>query len=133
MQGKERQTRKGRYYKKLPDARIYTTNAEHLDPDAVPVPFVYEVIDPSSYEYKHILQNVISGQAATLTIKTNQNKGWQTRSHVVTMEGELHLIVSVTPDTRAVTPEAAGMFAHPIGTEYILRLLKVENPRGLGL
>lgn len=131
MLGKGHQTRRGRYYKTLPEARIYTTNPANLDADAVSVPFVYEVIDPESYEYRHVLQNVISGHGSTLTIKTNQNIGWQARSYVVTMEGELHLILSVTPDTRSATPEAAAMFAQPIGTEYILRLRKIENPRGI--
>lgn len=132
LEGKGRQTRKGLYYKELPEARIYTTSAADLHPDAVPVPFVYEIIDPDAREYRHILQNVISGQAATLTIKTNQDKGWKAQSHVVTMDGELHIIVSVTVDTRSTTPEASGMFARPIGTEYILRLRTVDNPRGIG-
>lgn len=131
MQGRYYQTRTGKYFERLPEARLFIESSSDIDAAAVGVPFDYEVVDPFEYQYKHLLQNVIDNDGAIGTIKTREQLNFKNRSYIVTMEGEMFQIVSITPDTRAAQREAARILPIPLGTEYIIRFVEVDNPRGL--
>ena len=127
MQGKYYQLECGKYYKKIPKA-FETVSETAQDPDTVGVPFDYETLDPTEWHYKQLLQNLIDKQAASVTIKTKTALEWRDNGYISTMDGRLYSIISVTEDVRAASREARSLFAVPVGTEYIIRLVEIDNP-----
>ena len=131
MQGKFYQLETGKYYKRLPKATT-PGSGEMQDPDTVGIPFDYETLDPTEWHYKQLLQNIIDAQGATVTIKTKSALEWRNNGYIVAMSGNLYRIISVTEDVRAATPEARALFAMPVGTDFVIRLIEVDNPWGVG-
>jgi hypothetical protein len=101
------------------------------DPETVGIPFDYETLDPTEWHYKQLLQNLIDTEAASVTIKTKTALDWRNNGFIVTMDGRLYRIISVTEDIRATSVEARAIFAVPVGTVYLLRLIEIDNPWGL--
>ena len=66
-----------------------------------------------------------------MTIKTKEHLEWRNNGYILTMDGRLCRIISVTEDVRAASLEARAMFAIPIGTEFVIRLVEVDNPWGI--
>lgn len=130
MQGKFYQLETGKYYKKLPTARVPEKTIRQ-DPDTVGIPFDYETLDPTEWHYKQLLQNIIDAQGATVTIKTKSALEWRNNGYIVAMSGTLYRIISVTEDVRAASAEARALFAVPVGTDYVIRLVEVDNPWGI--
>jgi hypothetical protein len=130
MQGKYFQLQCGKYYKKIPAAQI-PSNDTIQDPDTVGVPFDYETLDPTEWHYKQLLQNLIEAQAATVTIKTKARLDWRNNGFISAMDGHLYKIISVTEDVRSATHEARALFAVPVGAEYVIRLVEIDNPWGI--
>ena len=127
MRGKFYQLECGKYYIKLPTS----SQTERQDPDTVGIPFDYETLDPTEWHYKQLLQNLIDAQAATATIKTTDRLEWRNNGYIVAMDGRLYRIISVTEDVRAASREARALFAVPVGTEYVIRLVEIDNPWGV--
>ena len=130
MQGKFYQLETGKYYKKLPTAKV-PGDSTVQDPDTVGIPFDYETLDPTEWHYKQLLSNIIDAQGATVTIKTKSALEWRNNGYIVAMSGNLYRIISVTEDVRAASPEARALFAIPVGTDFVIRLVEVDNPWGI--
>lgn len=131
MEGKYAKTHTGRYFERLPDTVTYPATIEDIYNLSEGQDFDYEVVDPTAWRYKTLISNLEDTQAADATIKTCEALVWKVKKHVVLDTGRLMLIISVTEDVSAVEREAARLMPVPIGTEYILRLIEVENPWGL--
>lgn len=128
--GKFFQTFSGRYYPSLPRVGVVASqedaesvvDARHFD---------YEEIDPESYSYRQLLQNLIDKDGAEMTIKTTAAHDWRIGGYVALDDGKLYTILSMTRDTRAASKQAAELMPIPVGTEYVIRLVSYVNPRGL--
>lgn len=131
MQGKYFQLQSGKYYKRLPTAVMPAAESAPQDPDTVGIPFDYETLDPTEWHYKQLLQNIIDAQGATLTIKTKSALDWRNNGYIAAMSGNLYRIISVTEDVRAASSEARALFAVPVGTEFVIRLVEIDNPWGI--
>ena len=126
-QGRYFQTQAARYYRVLPTPQAKDVPSHEQDPQ----PFEYEALDPTEWHYRQLLQNLIDKEAASFTIKTKTRLLWRVGAQIVTMDGRLYKIISVTEDVSASSRQARRMFAVPLGTEYVLRLVEVENPWGV--
>ena len=130
--GKYFQTHTGRYFEHLPqvlpdgiqsDEDLYKLESSRdLD---------YEYVDPTEWHYKTLLTNLTESEMASATIKTNTDLKFKVKSFVLLDSGRLCQILSVTEDTAAAQREAARLMPIPVGTEYVIRLLEVENPWGI--
>ena len=123
---KHKYTFHGRYYPSLPKSTLNPSVYDHV----TPTPFEYEVIDPFKYEYRNLLSNLTEKEGADCTIKTRTHIAWKNGAYVALSDGTLYQIQSYTVDPRETNKQAARLVPVPTGTTYILRLLKVDNPRG---
>ena len=130
--GRYNQTHTGRYFKQLPH-NAYVPDGEGIyDIDATTAVDVdYEYVDPTSWHYKTLLSNLIETEAANATIKTREPIKYSAKSYFLLDNGRLCRILSVTEDTASAQREAARLLPIPVGTEYVIRLVEVENPWGL--
>lgn len=131
LQGRAAQTNPGTYYEKLPEALPFFTNAADLYKDAAGTPIDYEYVDPTEYHYKSLLGNMIDKDGATTTIKTRDALEYRVGGYIVLADGGLYAIISVTRDTSAASKQAMRFSSIPLDTEYVIRLVQVENPREL--
>lgn len=121
-EGRYYQTYSGRYYQALP----------YLDPDAPPAIFFdYEYIDLDSRAYRHIVQNITDDKAADVSIKTRAQLNFRANQYISLEDGRLFAILSVAIDRASASREAARLFPLPMHSEFIIRLVEVDNPRGL--
>jgi hypothetical protein len=91
----------------------------------------YEYVDPTEWHYKTLLSNLTETEAASATIKTTEPLKYNPRAFFLLDNGRLCQMLSVTEDTAAAQREAARLMPVPIGTEYVIRLLEIENPWGI--
>lgn len=122
QEGRFNETYTGRYYALIP----------YLVETAAPaVIFDFEFVDTDNRAYRTILQNVTTDEAADVVIKTREQLPFKARQHVSLEDGRLFTIISVSIDRSTVSKEAAKLYPLPIGSELILRLVEIDNPRGL--
>lgn len=117
---KDEEVLTGTYYKRRP-----TTT------DDGGVTFNYDVVDESDRAYSALL-NTLQTEQAMQTIKTNDLCGFKIKGYVVTQDGVLWQITSILK--KIVKPEnkqALRILKQTIETEYIIRLLAVDNPMEL--
>ena len=122
QEGKFNQTYTGKFYELIPYLSEKAPSA---------VLFDYEYIDSETKAYKHILQNVTDDEAADLAIKTREQLPFKARQHVSIADGRLFAIISVSIERSSASREAARLSPLPLGSEIVLRLIEVENPRHL--
>ena len=131
--GRYYQTHTGRYFESLPHNTKTTNNTDLLyEIDETAARDVdYEYVDPTEWHYKQLLSNLTESEMASATIKTSEPLRCKPRSYFLLDNGRLCQMLSVTEDTQAAQREAARLLPVPVGTEYVIRLIEVENPWGL--
>lgn len=120
----------GRYYAELP-----LSNNEFsagVQESAAPLKFTYEYVNPTERRYASVLGNIISQDGADTTVKTRAPHEFVPNGYVALRDGFLYQIRSVTTDTTDIPKQAARILLLPRGTAKILRLLKVDDPWGIG-
>lgn len=131
LQGRATQTNPGEYYERLPEAITFPTTEADLYNEAVSVAIDYEHVDPTEYHYRSLLGNLIDKDGATTTIKTRDNLDYKVGGYIVFSDGGLYAIISVTRDVSSASKQAMRFNAVPLDTEFVIRLVQVENPRGI--
>lgn len=130
--GKFFQTHTGRFYEQLPTILPNGVTApEDLYRLVTGVDVDYEYVDPTEWHYKTLLSNLTETEAASATIKTTEPLKYNPRAFFLLDNGRLCQMLSVTEDTAAAQREAARLMPVPVGTEYVIRLLEIENPWGI--
>ena len=120
LQIKDEEVLTGTYYKRRP-----LTLADGGDV------FQYDIVDESDTSYSNILNN-LQTEKSVQTIKTNDVCGFKVKGYVVTQDGLFWQITGILK--KMVKPEnkqALRILKQTIETEYILRLIEVDNPMGL--
>lgn len=118
----------GRYEKTLLGS-YYATQQDKA------IAFDYEIIDPKTVDFD-TMQNLSVSQFSTTAIKSN-DPFWQDimrekkKGFVALQTGGLFEITQIRQDTGKVSKEAYRTQTLPIGTEYVLRLVEVDNPFNL--
>lgn len=128
LEGRFEQTCPGTYYVKKPRAVL---NYESAQDGVEGKPLDYEFIDPTSYHYRSILGNMTDTTSIICAIKTKDNYDYKIGGYIVLSDGRLCTINAVTQDTSKTAKQARRMFPIPLGTEFIIRLIEVDNPRGI--
>ncbi len=117
----------GKYFERLPENITFLRTVEDLGKVEEGLDFDFEFVDATSWRYKQLFSNVTESEYGGATIKSNEDLPWKAKGFVLLDNGRLYVITQVTEDTDAVPREAARIFPVPVGTDYVLRLVEVEN------
>ena len=130
--GRFNTTHTGRYFERLPDTVASPTTVKELYALEEGRDFDYEIVNPEERQYKMLISNLSDSDGATETIKSLYCLPWKNKAFVLTDDGVLYSIISIIKDTSSAENEAARFMPVPVGTEYILRLIEIENPWEIG-
>ena len=92
--------------------------------------FNYEYVDTSTRAYRRLFSNMQSFEAGEVAIRTNDLLPWKAKCYFMTADGALYRILEVQKDRRAAPKQAMRLLGTPLGTEFVIRAVNVENPWG---
>lgn len=92
--------------------------------------FNYEYVDTSTRAYRRLYANYQSFEAGEVAIRTNDLLPWNAKCYFMTAEGALYRILDVQKDYQAAPKQAMRLLGTPLGTEFVIRAVNVENPWG---
>lgn len=90
--------------------------------------FNYEYVDTSTRAYRRLYANYQSFEAGEVAIRTNDLLPWNAKCYFMTAEGALYRILDVQKDYQAAPKQALRLLGTPLGTEFVIRAVNVENP-----
>ena len=117
---KDEEVLTGTYYARLP-----LSNKDNG------IPFQYDIVDEKDKSYTTLL-NTLQTEQSLQTIKTNDMCGFKVKGYVATQDGLLWQISGLIK--RIIKPnnkQALRILKESIETEYVIRLIEVDNPMGL--
>lgn len=94
------------------------------------IKFTYEYVDTSTRAYRRLFSNMQSFEAGEVAIRTNDLLPWDAKCYFMTADGQLYRILQVQKDFSVAPKQALRMLSTPLGTEYVIRAVNVENPWG---
>ena len=95
------------------------------------IAFTYEMVDPKSKTYAKLINNLEEPSSVT-AIRTDDDCGFEINGYVATQGGDLWIVQEVLKNVQNDnTKEALRLLTETVQTEYVIRLLKVENPWGI--
>lgn len=107
----------GTYYERRP-----------LTPQDVGETFSYDIVDEPRSAYYNILQ-ALNTTMTTQTIKTSDLHNIKVKGYCVTQEGGLYQIQEIIKQIKKPkTKYALRVIQTTIETEYVLRMVEVDNP-----
>ena len=110
----------GTYYARLP---ITSQDAGE--------PFQYDIVDDNDKTYSLLLNNIQTEQSIQ-TIKTSDASGFKVKGYVVTQDGALWQITGIIKKlSKPENKQALRILTETVESEYIIRLIQVDNPMGL--
>lgn len=127
FQGRYYQLNPANYYDTLPVPQLIAQDPSEIP---VPEPIDFEWVDTREWQYRALIGNLIDRDSANATIKTRDAIDYKVGGYI-TINGRLYTISSVTEDVSASSREARAIMMLPLGTEYVLRLVEIENPWGI--
>ncbi len=110
----------GTYYPERPDS-----------PDVGGQPFNYEYVDPYTKTWRTLFGN-IQASAGETAIRTDDRLKFKAGDGLVRLQdGEWYAIQQKMTDYQAAPKQAFRVLPVPVGTQYVLRLVAVDEPWGL--
>lgn len=114
-------TAKAKYYEETVD-----------DPSDGGQVFHYEYVDPLSHTYRRLFGNIQSTDTEGETaIRTNDALPYHRGAYIVFPDGRTFQIIQMSKDFQAAPKQAQRLFPTPVGTQYVVRMVQVENPWGV--
>lgn len=110
----------GKYYKERP-----------LSPDDGAEQFNYGYESRYSNTFRRLFANVQGIEGQTV-IRTDDQCSFKVRGFIVTQDGKAFEILQAEKDYQAAQQQAMRLFGTPVSTEYVLRLMEIDNPWGIG-
>ncbi len=105
--------------------------SETMDgPDVGAQQFNYEYVNPFSNTYRRLFSN-IQGVAGEVAIRTDDQLKFKINGIVITQDGQAFKIIQIEKDYQAANKQAMRILGTPISTEYVLRLVSIDNPWGV--
>lgn len=105
--------------------------AETVDgPDIGAQRFNYEYVNPFSNTYRRLFAN-IQGVAGEVAIRTDDQLNYRVNGIVILQDGQAFKILQVEKDYQTPPKQAFRLFATPVSTQYVIRLVSVPNPWGI--
>ena len=99
-------------------------------PDVGAQQFNYEYVNPFSNTYRRLFSN-IQGVAGEVAIRTDDQLKFKINGIVITQDGQAFKIIQIEKDYQAANKQAMRILGTPISTEYVLRLVSIDNPWGV--
>ncbi len=99
-------------------------------PDVGAQQFNYEYVNPFSNTYRRLFSN-IQGVAGEVAIRTDDQLKFKINGIVITQDGQAFKIIQIEKDYQAANKQAMRVLGTPISTEYVLRLVSINNPWGV--
>lgn len=117
---KSKFTSTGKYYKERP-----------LSPDLGTEHFNYSYESRYSNTYRRLFANVQGIEGQTV-IRTDDQCHFKVHGFIITQDGKAFEILQAEKDYQAASQQALRLFGTPVSTEYVLRLMEIDNPWGIG-
>ena len=99
-------------------------------PDIGAQQFNYEYVNPYSNTYKRLFAN-IQGVAGEVAIRTDDQIKYKVNGIVITQDGQAFKIIQIEKDYQAANKQVMRILGTPVSTQYVMRLVSVENPWGV--
>lgn len=96
--------------------------------DSAPQYFTYKIISNANEKFDSIINNLMR-VSNSMVIQTPFNINFEINGYVSTQEGELYMIETLQKDTK--NSRALTFFRESARTEYVLGLIKQDNPMGI--
>ncbi len=111
---------KGTYYAERPDS-----------PDVGGQQFNYEYVDPSTRTWRTLFAN-IQASAGETAIRTDDQLPFKAGNGIVVLQdGTCYTIEQKMTDFQAAPKQAFRILPVPLGTQYVLRLVAIDEPWGV--
>ena len=110
----------GKYYKERP-----------ISPDDGAESFNYGYVSTYSNTYRRLFGNMQGNEGQTV-IRTDDQCNFAVHGFIITQDGKAFEILQVETDRQAAPPQAMRLFSTPVSTEYVIRLIAIDNPWGIG-
>lgn len=92
--------------------------------------FNYEYVNPFSNNYRRLFANIQS-EAGEVAIRTDDQINYKINGIVVTQDGKTFKIIQIEKDYQAANKQVMRILGTPVSTEYVMRLVSVDNPWGI--
>ena len=92
--------------------------------------FNYEYVNPFSNTYRRLFAN-IQGTAGEVTIRTDDQLKYKVNGIVITQDGQAFKIIQIEKDYQAAQKQVMRILGTPVSTQYVMRLVSVDNPWGV--
>lgn len=99
-------------------------------PDVGAQQFNYEYVNPFSNTYKRLFAN-IQGVAGEVAIRTDDQIKFKINGIVITQDRQAFKIIQIEKDYQAANKQVMRIFGTPVSTQYVIRLVSVDNPWGI--
>lgn len=115
----------------------FTANAKYYedtidDPSDGGQEFHYEFVDPLSHTFRRLFGNVQSTDTeGETTIRTNDRLSFKRGAYIIFPDGRAFQIVQMMKDVQKVPKQAQRLFPTPVGTEFVIRMVQIDNPWGV--
>lgn len=90
--------------------------------------FNYEFVSPYSKTYRVAFGAMQNFEAGETTVRTNDDVGFKNGGFVMLQNGQLYTVLQVATDFQAASKQALRFLGVPLGTEYVIRMVSVDNP-----
>jgi hypothetical protein len=92
------------------------------------VTFNYRQINPYSRAFATVM-NTVRLDAETYAIRTNEDCGFEIKGYISTQDGKFWLIEEIIHNEQVPgAEEALRLFKSVVQSEYLMRLVKMDNP-----
>lgn len=130
LEGRAEQTALGKYFAKFPDSILAANTVSDLFNIVDGYPLDYEYVDPASWSYRALFSSIMDGVSSVIGIKTRDHFDYKIGGFILLTDGTIGQITAITKDVRSAQKEALRHSANPLGEEFVMRLVTVDNPRG---
>lgn len=101
-------------------------------PDIGRITFAYRQINPYSRAFGTVLDN-IRLDSETYAIKTNEDCGFKINGFISIQDGSFWTIAEIVHNEQIPgAEEALRLFKSPVQSEYLIRLIRMDNPWEIG-
>lgn len=98
-------------------------------PEVGAAEFNYEYVNPFSNTYRRLFAN-IQGSAGEVAIRTDDQINYKINGIVITQDGQAFKVLQIEKDYQSANKQVMRILGTPVSTEYVLRLVSIDNPWG---
>ena len=92
--------------------------------------FNYEYVEPSSRSYRRLFGSMQTFDADEIAIRSNDILPWDAEKYFMTADGALYRVLQAQKDYTDAPKQAMRLLGTPIGTQYVIRGVRIDNPWG---